>query len=280
MNDYTIRLWRTEDRPQLKALWQTAFGDSDKYIESFFSRFLKPGACVAADMGGAVVSAMYILPGQTLYPHRKNMLSASYVYALATLPEHRGRGIGTAVYRAASDAALQNADAACVLPAEAELYPFYEKAAGAKPVSHIREARFTKAELAGAEPCKSARIPLFEYAAMRESFLSGMPHAALPLEFLEMTEDGGADFLVLENGLAAAETDGGVCRIRELIVPDGAGISAVAAVARWFRAEEYIVRSPVFFDGPGQTRPFMLAVLKQEPSYPMPDDLWWGFGLE
>ena len=37
MSDYTLRLWKPEDRPQLKELWKVAFCDGDEYIDSFFS---------------------------------------------------------------------------------------------------------------------------------------------------------------------------------------------------------------------------------------------------
>lgn len=280
MSDFIIRPFAPADRPALKTLWQIAFDDSEEYIDGFFDRFLTPGACVVADVEGKVVSAMYILSGITAYPYRKNILSAGYTYALATLPEYRRRGIGAAVYKAASDAALLSADAACVLPAESGLYPFYEAASGAKTLSTAREARFQKSELADIQPCMGARVPALKYAGMRERLLGGMPHVTFPSEFFDLMEESGTDFLVLGDGLAAAETDGGICRIRELLVPTGDGMAAIAAVATWCAADEYIVRSPVFFDGPGEVRPLVLAVLKVPPSYPMPNDLWWGFGLE
>lgn len=280
MNDFIIRPFAPADRPALRALWQIVFGDSEDYIDGFFDRFLTPGACVVAEVEGKVVSAMYIIPGVTAYPYRKNTLSAGYTYALATLPEYRGRGIGTAVYKAASDAALQRADAACVLPAESGLYPFYEAAAGARAFSAVREARFQKSELAGISPCMGSRVPALKYAGMREQLLGGMPHVTFPSELFDLMEESGTDFLVLADGLAAAETEDGVCRITELLVPNGNGMAAIASVANWCPADEYIVRSPVFFDGPGEARPLVLAVLKEMPNYPMPDDLWWGFGLE
>lgn len=282
MSDHLIRPFRAEDTPQLRALWQIAFGDGDEYIDSFFESFLRPGACVVAEVGGRVVSAMYMLPGQTLYPYRKNTLTAGYTYALATLPEYRGRGIGRAVYRAASDKVLESADAACVLPAEKGLYPFYEEASGARPVSFVREARFRREELASLTPCMAARLPTLEYALMRGSVLSGYPHAALSDEMFEHLERTGTEFFVIPGGVAAAETEDGVCRITELLDPgtEEDVMRAVAGVARWCRAEGYIVRSPVFFDGPGKIRPFMLAALGTTPDYPMPGDLWWGFGLD
>ena len=280
MHDYIIRDGKPEDRPALKALWKIAFGDSDEFIDGFFAAFLKPGGCVTAEADGKVVSAMYIIGENRLFPFRNKSLSAGYTYALATLPEYRGRGIGTAVYRAACERALQAADAACVLPAEASLYPFYENASGASPISYVREARFTRDELRGLPRANAARFPAYQYAGIREQLLSGYPHAFLHPEIYDLLEENGCEFFVLERGLAAAETEDGVCRVRELIAPGGDGMSAIAAVTAWCPAEEYIVRSPLFFDGPGETRPFMLAALREKPGFPLDDELWWGLALD
>ncbi len=281
MIDYLIRAWKAADKPQLKALWQLAFGDSGDYIDGFFDRFLRRDACVVAEADGRVVSAMYILTGQTLNPYRKNRMTAGYTYALATLPEYRGQGIGRAVYRAAAAKALEAADAAAVLPAEESLYPFYENAAGAKPLSYVREARFPREALSGIPPCGAARVPALKYAGMREELLAGMPHVTFPMEFFDLMEETGTEFFVLANGLAAAETDGdGVCHIRELLDLGKDAMSSVAAAARWCPATEYVVRTPLFFAGPGESRPHVLAVMNSAPPYPMPNDLWWGFGLE
>ena len=280
MSDYILRDWQPCDDNALKALWKTCFGDPDDYIESFFDLFPRQDACVVAEAEGKPVSAMYILPGQRLFPYRKKSLTAGYAYALATLPEYRSRGIGRAVYKAVSDKILQTADAACVLPAEQALYPFYENASGAQPLSYVREARITKADLSGITPSMGARFPTLEYQAVRSQILSGLPYALLPEEFYELMESSGVEFFVLEHGVAAAETSHGVCRILELLDPDTDGMSSIAGVARWCPAEEYIVRSPLFFDGPGEMRPYMLGALKEKPSFPMTNDLWWGLGMD
>jgi GNAT superfamily N-acetyltransferase len=281
MTDYTIRSWQPQDKEALAALWQVAFGDDRAFIDSFFDTFVTgEDACVVAEADGQVVSAMYIIPGETLYPYRKNTLSGAYTYALATLPEYRGRGIGKAVYQAANQRALAVADVACVLPAQEGLYPFYEAAAGAVPLSYAKEARFTREELAGIPTGMAARIPALKYAGMREMLLGGMPHATVPTELFELMEENGTDFFVLEGGVAAAEKDGDVCRVTELLDPNTDNMKSIASIAKWCAAKEYIVRTPVFFDGPGQLRPLMLAAMNAKPNYSMPNDLWWGFGLE
>ena len=279
MREFILRPWKPEDRPQLKELWKAAFGDSDEYIESFFACFLRGDTCVVAEADGVVVSAMYIVPCIRLFPYRKNILTAGYTYALATLPAYRGRGIGSAVYRAACETAMKTADAAFVLPAEASLYPFYEKD-GAAPFGGVRELRVAKEELAGIPTRMTVRAPAGQYAGMREWYLSEMPHATFPDELYDHLEASGMEFFMMEGGVAAAETEDGVCRILELLAPDIDGLTAIASVARWCPAQEYIVRTPLFFDGPGDSRPFVLGTLKRIPDYPLPNDFWWGFGMD
>ena len=280
MGEYTIRPWQPGDRPQLRELWKTAFGDSDEYIDGFFAGFLRADACVVAEADGAVVSAMYVVPGIRLFPYRKETLTAGYTYALATLPAWRGRGIGSAVYRAACEKALETADAACVLPAEESLYPFYESASGAAPFGAVREGRVSGAQLKDVPTRMTVRAPAGQYAGMREWFLSEMPHAVFPEELYDLMEGSGTEFFMMEGGAAAAETEDGVCRILELLPPGIDPMTAVASIARWCPAREYIIRTPLFFDGIGERRPFVLASWKDTPAYPLPDDFWWGFGMD
>ena len=281
MSDYIIREWKPGDRSALKALWKCGFGDSDEVIDGFHSLFLKPGRCIVAEADGKPVSAMYILPGQVARTFRQNTLTAGYTYALATLPEYRGRGIGSAVYRACCEKVLENEDMACVIPADAALFPLYENANGAKPVAVLREAHFFKSDLTGIASVQAARVPVSMYMWLRENLMAGLPHVTLDEGFYDLLEDGGMDFFTIGGkACAAAEVKDGVCYIRELIDPGEDNMSCISTVSKWCPADEYIVRTPLFFRGPGEVRPYALGLIKVEPDYPMPEDLWWGFGLE
>ena len=280
MSDFVIRDRKSGDLSGLRALWKLAFGDGDDYIESFERNLLQADGCIVAEADGKPVSAMYIVPGERLFPYRRNVLTAGYTYALATLPEYRRRGIGAAVYKAASDRVLRTSDVSVVRPAGPELFPFYENASGAKPLGGIREASLPAGELQGRAGSPAVRVPAGQYAGMREWFLSDMPHAVFPEALFDHLEETGTEFFMMENGAAAAETEHGVCRILELLAPRTDPMSAAAGVARWCRAQDYIVRTPLFFDGPGSERPFVLAAFNQTPGYPIPDDFWWGFALD
>ncbi len=280
MHEHLIRDWEASDLDALKALWKTCFEDDDMFIEAFMDAYLKPGSCVVAEADGQVVSAMYAVPDVTLRLGHRGSMTAGYTYALATRPDFRGRGVGSDVYRALCDRVLASSDAACVVPTEPALFPLYEKANGAAPIAYLREARLEREPLIALHPRASMRFPAYRYGKVREDLLAVMPHAVFDESFYELHETAGVEFFLLEDGLAAAETLGDVCIVHELLDTNRDHMSAIAAIAHWCPADEYIVRTPLFLDGPGEARPYALAVTAKAPEAPLPDDLWWGFGLE
>ena len=284
MDNVIIRPWRPDDLPRLVALWREGFGDDESYIDAFHALFLKPDACLVAEADGKAVSAMYIINGPLLFPPSGRSLSTAYTYALATDPAYRNRGIGTAVYKACTSAALQWADASCVLPAEPGLYGFYAKASNAVPMSRIREALIPREALTGVVRGAAASISAGEYYLRRKALLRGQPYAVmtpalLSLESLHMQRFGGG-MLDLDGDIAAVEMDGDTCRILELLAPEGDWEDVLATVADRFPAERYAVRSPLFFPGPEQIRPFVLGTLNPELQMSVPDVLWWGFAFD
>lgn len=73
--------------PQLKTLWHTAFGDSEEFIESFFTTAYAPEHSRCITVNGQLAAALYWLDaefqGQRL----------AYIYAVATHPDFRNRGL-------------------------------------------------------------------------------------------------------------------------------------------------------------------------------------------
>ena len=284
MSQLDIRYARPEEKPQLAALWQTAFGDDQDYIRRFFTLFLRPDTCIAAVQDGKVVSAMYLMDGPLLFPPSGKSLSTTYTYALATDPAWRGRGIGTAVYRACARAALERTDAACVLPAEQELYAFYERAVPSVPVSFVRQATLSREEVPAGDPAAAAPISVGEYYLRRKAILRGQPYALMPRDFFsmelyQMQRFGGA-FLSVDGDIAVVEHSGDTCRVLELLAPESDWPDVLAAVAARFPAARYELRTPLFFPGPGQERPFMLAVTRPDAPLPSLPTLWWGFAFD
>ena len=87
-----IRISRPEDIPRQRELWQLAFGDDGAYVDNFYNAYYQPERVLLLEEDG-VVQAMtawfettFAVPGQGRY-------RAAYLYAVATHPEARGRGL-------------------------------------------------------------------------------------------------------------------------------------------------------------------------------------------
>ena len=71
----------------LKKLWKQAFGDSDAFLDTFFSVAYCPARSQQLTQDGRLAAMLYWfdchLAGRKL----------AYIYAVATDPDHRGRGL-------------------------------------------------------------------------------------------------------------------------------------------------------------------------------------------
>ncbi len=82
--------------PQLRALWQEAFGDSEAALDCFFDHAYAPQRCLCITDGAATVAAAYWFDcGTVPYPLPGEGASGkyAYIYAVATATSHRGRGL-------------------------------------------------------------------------------------------------------------------------------------------------------------------------------------------
>ena len=75
------------DIVQLRRLWKLAFGDSDAFLDSFFAAAYSPDRCHFLRREDSIAAALYWFDCR--YADRK----AAYVYAVATHPDFRGRGL-------------------------------------------------------------------------------------------------------------------------------------------------------------------------------------------
>lgn len=78
---------------QTRALWKLCFGDSDSFLDLFFSKKYKPQNNSFIRKDGKVVSALQRLPYRMSYAGMD--VAVAYVAGASTLPEQRGRGLMT-----------------------------------------------------------------------------------------------------------------------------------------------------------------------------------------
>lgn len=146
--------------PQLKHLWQLSFGDSEEFIGQFFSVAYAPDRCRYLPADGEAAAALYWLDcecdGQKL----------AYIYAVATHPEHRGRGLCRALMEDTHKVLAERGYAGAILmPAGEGLRRMYGKM-GYRDFGGLTEFSCTAGE---AVPVR--QIGQAEYAALRRRFL-------------------------------------------------------------------------------------------------------------
>ncbi len=155
-----------KDIPSLKELWHISFGDDYGYINKFFSTaFQKENTLVIYD-GDIAVSALYLMESH-IWKDSK-MYKAYYVYAVATLPSHRGKGLMTALLNEAEVVAKQrDISYLFLVPANAPLYDMYEKL-GYKKGFFCKEASIERKSIFCT--CKTTDMDYSSYLDCRNRF--------------------------------------------------------------------------------------------------------------
>ncbi len=237
---FLIRGYAPADEAALTALWKRCFGDSEELIHGFFAMLPELGAGVTAELDGKPVGMAFAICGMALSSGEK----CGYIYAVAVDESCRGFGAGAALTRAAADAARGlGAEIICTLPAEASLYPWYEK---------LISTRFTLCRRRGIIPAGDARgfapLSAAEYNARREALLAGAPHLTVNdacAELLRLLcEAYGGGLFAVDGGIAAGYLEEDACLIRELICPDDLREENAAALARQLGAAKAELCSP------------------------------------
>ncbi len=157
----SINAPRSDQRDDLRALWQEAFGDSDAFLDTFEKTAFSSERCRCVTEEGGVVAALYwfdcIYQGSPV----------AYLYAIATAKSYRGKGLCRALMEDTHKHLEERGYAAALLvPSEDALFAFYEKL-GYKVCSSIGEIQC----LAKPVPISVREISLREYTAIRRQLL-------------------------------------------------------------------------------------------------------------
>lgn len=105
-------------------LWNTVFGDSEEYIKLFFKEAYYDGECFGEIADGKVISAFYLLKCSVRYAGKT--YEGRYLYAAATLPEYRGKGLmARLIGEAITYCKAAGLDFIALVPASDSLYDYY-----------------------------------------------------------------------------------------------------------------------------------------------------------
>lgn len=188
---------------ELSKLWQEAFGDSEAFMNLFFSKGFSPDRFHCIKENGVPVSALYWFDCQL--EGRK----FAYLYAVATLKSHQGRGLaGQLLEETHSLLRQQGYDGVILVPAGEALFDFYRK--------HGYETATASSKLscdAGTAPMAIREISPEEYVRLLPVFLpkGGIKPGETMLRFLQgyCKFYAGEDFLLIcektEDGLWGQE---------------------------------------------------------------------------
>ncbi len=115
-----------EDVPDLRENWRLSFGDTDDYLDFFFSRRFDPENTLVAEMNGKVVSQLFLFDVDLITA--SGLIPAFYLFAAATHPDYRHKGIMSKLIIRTKIKCIRKSKRAIVLmPGSRELYTFYKK---------------------------------------------------------------------------------------------------------------------------------------------------------
>lgn len=223
MSGLTLREYRAEDIPALKALWLACFDDTPRFADEFFAALPAIGGGVLAEADGVILGAAYTIDALELVSGGAVSAKVGYIYGVGVYEAARGQGIGAALDRAVYELSrARGADIVTTLPAEDSLYGWYEDILGVKTALY-RESRIFDCAPRGEAYALAVRISAAEYGSARESLLSDEPHirlspAALEFEEALLREYGGGLYAV-KGGIAAGCMEDGCAVIKELLLP-------------------------------------------------------------
>lgn len=123
---FEIRFPCESDYENLKELWQTAFDDSKKSLDSFFEKTVSTDRVLAVFKEGKPVSALYMLESEFVISEKT--YSAYYIYAVCTNSDFRGKGLMKSLFEELFKVAKsRKIDYLFLVPEKKYLFNIYEK---------------------------------------------------------------------------------------------------------------------------------------------------------
>lgn len=111
-------------KEEIAQLWQACFGERREAIDYFLERVFAPEHCLVHVEDSRVVAMVHMLPARMV--HEEATVQVHYIYAAATDPGFRSRGLMGALLEQAFSYGETRGDACSfLLPSEPSLYDYY-----------------------------------------------------------------------------------------------------------------------------------------------------------
>ena len=207
--------------PQLRKLWKESFEDTEAFLDHFFQVAFSPLRCMCVTVENEIIAAAYWFPCERY----------AYIYAVATAPQHRGKGICHTLMEKIHQCLAAGGYAGCVLvPGEESLRQFY------RTMNYENFGGVEEFDAVAGSPIPLRELSLQEYASLRKEYLpqGGVLQEGINLEFLSHW----TQFYKGENVLLSALWDDGKLEVLELLGDKDSAPSIVAALGAdtgWFR---------------------------------------------
>jgi len=250
MIETKTRQTRKCEIPALKDIWETVFGNIGK--EAFFDYFYSPELSICVDCEGRPAAVGYLIDSGDIV-NGAATVSSAMIYGVSTMPEHRGKGYGTAVVCGLIHLAHKLGYAAVVLcPSDDSLFEYYSDRTGFRDWFYVNELRYTPGVTNGDRFYALTGISPAEYCLIRETLLEGLTHIKHDSRIFEYQVilcnelNGGLFRYGSSCAVVECQQDGAVW-IKELLSPahdPDEGYRIVTAITAAFPAPEYIIRTP------------------------------------
>jgi GNAT superfamily N-acetyltransferase len=212
---------KLEQIPQLRTLWKEAFGDTDHFLDHFYSVAFSPERCLCATAGCEIAAMAYWFDCEDY----------AYIYAVATAERFRGKGICHTLMAEIHKILTRQGYAGClVVPGEESLRQFY-RGMGYENCGGVREF-----DCKAGTPLPLRKLTTEEYATLRQRYLpeGGVVQSDVSLDFLACW----ADFYAGDEVLVAAAWEDGKLLVLELLGDSGKASGVAASLGMqtgWFR---------------------------------------------
>jgi len=261
MSEIITRNPRVDEIPKLRHIWSSVFGDTG--MDSFFQLLYDQKLCYVAEYEDSLAAMGYLIPSGEVVLNSDNScnvkpVKCAMIYSVATLPEHRGLGLGTSVVRRLMICARDLDFAAVVLcPSDDDLFEYYSERTRLLDRFYIDEQIVEHKHIGSAKILPSV-LSAADYCSMREKLLKNIVHLKYDKQTLEyqvlLCNELGGGLYKTGDSCAVVERESDSCVwIKELLTPAGTkgGISSdihacdvIASIAELYPADKYIVRSP------------------------------------
>lgn len=242
-----------EDVPMLRQLWTMAFGDGEEYQQNFFSNYYQPERMLVLEENGEVLAMTAWFPSQLLWGEQT--APVAYLYAVATHPEHRSRGLAASLleYCAQHLKWVHHFEGLTTVPAHNELHGFFAKN-GFRECFVQGEEQWLPDETGTSADGRLTAVTAEQYQVLREEKLLGTNHVAWSSDSIAYQAgccalSGGGMFRFDKDGewmllcVEGGETGDWYCK--EMLGAQGLIPSLAQALHRKLGGRRYFLRRPI-----------------------------------